>query len=66
MRLVDHHGGALELQPRDGPHALDLAVEEADELGKARAEFRLAPMDALALGAVLVEWALDRIEKEGP
>lgn len=52
---------ALVLEPTEGPHTLALTLRHNSEENT----YPLRPDEALALAAVLEEWALERSEKEG-
>ena len=64
MKILDHYGTTIEFTAAEGPHASYLSItENAEEKVTATAVVR--PDDAMALGHTLVEWARERMEKDG-
>lgn len=57
MKLVDRDGAQVRLEQGAGQHVLHLTVDGGDA--------ELFPDDAIALGSTLLEWARDRMAKEG-
>lgn len=65
MKLVDHVLNEVILDAADGEHSAVLSITNTDPDGEYNAEFSLRPDSAVALGSTLLEWARDRMKREG-
>lgn len=61
MKLTDGEGTTLSIDVGRGEHECIIDIVEGEDV----AGFYLRPDDALALAAVLQEWARDRMSQDG-